>query len=312
MGADINSVDWADLTRMPTKSRIYRRETYFREGLRDTERVLGDRAGEVLRRHALLMVKPDGIAAGKVGAVLDYLSDQGFAVQGVRLPVLHGQLWREMWRYQLTSATIDRLGLNDLIYVGAGLMLLLRDQRPGPLPATMRLASLKGSADLSKQKPGTLRDLLGQRNRNFSYIHVADEPADLVRELGLLLDPAQRLAALAGLAAEGPGPDDAARLDEVLTAERAAVAHRSFATDAATDAVLDALKRSEHGDRAIRLLERMRLGEPVAWIEVAEAVHESGAAVDRWDLATVGASLITCDEPGETKLIANPEPDSWA
>jgi hypothetical protein len=216
-----------------------------------------------------------------------------------------------MWRYQLTSATIDRLALNDLIYVGTGLLLLLRDQRPGSRPATMRLASLKGSADLAKQKPGTLRDLLAQHNRNFSYIHVADEPADLVRELGLLLDPARRLAALTGLTADGPGPDDLARLDELLAAERAAT-HRSFAADAATEAVLDALKRSGHGDRAIRLLERMRLGEPVGWVEVAEAVHRSGAAVDRWDLAAVGASLIVCDEPGETKLIANPDPDSWA
>lgn len=311
MGANINGVDRADLTRMPTKRKIYRRETYFREGLRDAERVLGDRTAEVLRRHALLMVKPDGIAAGKVAAVLDHLAGQGFAVQGARLPVFHGQLWREMWRYQLTSATIDRLALNDLIYVGAGLMLLLRDERPGPLPATMRLASLKGSADLSKQKRGTLRDLLGQHNRNFSYIHVADEPADLVRELGLLLDPAQRIAALTGLAADGPDPADLTRLDHVLTAERAATEHRTFAADAAADAVLDALKRSERGDRAIRLLERMRLGEPVAWIEAAEAVHDSGADVDRWDLATFGASLIVCDEPGETKLIGNPEPGSW-
>jgi nucleoside diphosphate kinase len=297
---------------MRTKRTIYRRETYFREGLRDSGRVLGDRAAAVLHRHALLMVKPDGIAAGKVEPVLDYLTGQGFAVQGVRLPVFGGQLWREMWRYQLTSATIDRLALNDLIYVGACLVLLLRDRRPGPLPATMRLASLKGSADLTKQKPGTLRDLLGQHNRNFSYIHVADEPADLVRELGLLLDPAQRRAALTSLTADGPSQADTARLDEVLAAERAATAHRTFAADAATDAVLDALKRSERGERAVRLLERMRLGEPVGWIEVAEAVHESGAVVDRWDLATVGASLIVCDEPGEAKLIGSPDPDSWA
>lgn len=312
LGATISGIDWAALTRMPTKSEVYRRETYFREGLRDTERVLGADAADVLHRHALLLVKPDGIAAGKVGAVLDYLAEHGFAVQAVQLPVFDGRLWREMWRYQLTSATIDRLTLNDLIYVGTGLMLVLRDRRPGPLPATMRLASVKGSADLSKQKPGTLRDLLGQHNRNFSYIHVADEPADLVRELGLLLDPAQRMATLGRLAAEGPSPADTARLDDVLAAERTAPAHRTFSTDEATHSVLDALKRSERGDHAIRLIERMSLGEPVAWIDVAEAVGESGASVHHWDLAALGASLIACDEPGEPKLIANPDPDSWA
>ncbi|MFI9387094.1 hypothetical protein [Kutzneria sp. NPDC052558] len=71
------------------------------------------------------------------------------------------------------------------------------------------------------------------------------------------------------------------------------------------------------GDRVGEVLRRHALlmvkpDEPVAWIEVAEAVRESGATVDHWDLATVGASLIVCDEPGETKLIANPDPDSWA
>ncbi|WP_116206264.1 hypothetical protein [Amycolatopsis circi] len=60
------------------------------------------------------------------------------------------------------------------------------------------------------------------------------------------------------------------------------------------------------------MLKRLRFGDSVAWVEVAEAVAESGAEVDRWDLAAVGASLIECDEPGEAKLISNPDPVSWA
>ncbi|MFD2474334.1 nucleoside-diphosphate kinase [Amycolatopsis silviterrae] len=302
-------MDWAALTRMPAKRTAYRRETYFREGARDTARMLGDRAAAILRRHALLMVKPDGVAAGKVRPVLDWLAKQGFAVQAVQRPAFTGFRWREMWRYQLTSATVDRLALNDLIYVGSGLLLLLRDERPGPMPATMRLASLKGSADLSKQKPGTLRALLRQHNRNFSYIHVADEPADLVRELGLLLDPAQRREALHGLASDRP--TGLPLLEEALAAEAAATP-RTFDADTAADAVADALKRSEHGSRALQLLERLRFGEAVPWIEVAEAVAASGAEVDHWDLAAVGASLIECDEPGEPKLIGNPDPVLWA
>ncbi|GAA1027506.1 MULTISPECIES: nucleoside-diphosphate kinase [Amycolatopsis] len=308
MGAKIDETDWATLTRMPAKRTAYRRETYFREGARDVARFLGDRAAEVLRRHALLMVKPDGIAAGKVRPVLDWLTEQGFAVQAVQRPEFTGLVWREMWRYQLTSATVDRLALNDLIYVGSGLLLLLRDEQPGPMPATTRLASLKGSADLAQQKPGTLRALLRQHNRNFSYVHVADEPADLVRELGLLLDPAQRREALNGLASSEP--TGLPLLEEALAAEAAAVP-QIFDADAAADAVADALKRSEHGNQALQLLERLRFGESVPWVEIAEAVAASGAEVHRWDLAAVGASLIECDEPGETKLIANPEPVLW-
>ncbi|WP_370938515.1 nucleoside-diphosphate kinase [Amycolatopsis sp. cg13] len=308
MGAKIDDMDWAALTRMPAKRTAYRRETYFREGARDVARFLGDQAPEVLRRHALLMVKPDGIAAGKVRPVLDWLSEQGFAVQAVQRPAFTGLLWREMWRYQLTSATVDRLALNDLVYVGFGLLLLVRDERPGPMPATARLASLKGSADLAQQKPGTLRALLRQHNRNFSYVHVADEPADLVRELGLLLGPAQRREALTGLASGEP--TGLPLLEEALAVEATAVP-RAFDADAAADAVTDALKRSERGGQALQLLEHLRFGESVPWVEVAEAVAASGAEVDRWDLAAVGASLIECDEPGETKLIANPPPVLW-
>lgn len=301
-------MDWAALTRMPAKRLAYRRETYFREGVRDAARFLGDRAAEILRQHALLLVKPDGIAAGKVRPVLGWLAGQGFAVQAVRRPALTGLRWREMWRYQLTSATVDRLALNDLIYDGPGLLLLLRDERPGPMPATMRLASLKGSADLAQQKPGTLRALLRQHNRNFSYIHVADEPADLIRELGLLLDPTQRREVLNGLASSDPA--GLLLLEEALAAEAAAIP-RTFDASAAAEAVADALKRAEHGNPALQLLERLRFGEAVPWVEVAEAVAESGAQVDRWDLAAVGASLIECDEPGEAKLISNPDPAHW-
>ncbi|WP_253838358.1 nucleoside-diphosphate kinase [Actinokineospora globicatena] len=290
----------------------YRRETYYREALRDVERVLGDRATEVLHATALLMVKPDGIAAGKVEAVLDFLADRGFAVVVARRPGFTPLLWREMWRYQLTSATIDRLALNDSVYVGAGLLLLLRDERPDTLPATLRLASLKGSADLAKQRPGTLRDLLRQHNRNFSYIHVADEPADLVRELGLLLDTAQRRGALRALAAgAGPTDEEAAELSRLVTAERAAGTHRSFAPDEAGTAVAAALRRAEGGEHAMKLLEQLRAGAPVGWVEVVEAVRACGAEVHHWDLAALGAGLIVCDEPGERKVITNPAPGSW-
>ncbi|MBB1160271.1 nucleoside-diphosphate kinase [Amycolatopsis dendrobii] len=300
-------MDWAALTRMPAKRIAYRRETYFREGARDIARFLGDRTADIVRRHALLLVKPDGIAAGKVRPVLGWLGEQGFAVQTVQRPDLDGLRWREMWRYQLTSATVDRLALNDLIYRGSALLLLVRDEQPGPMPATMRLAALKGSADPLKQQPGTLRALLHQHNRNFSYVHVADEPADLIREIGLLLDPTQRREALNALVSGAP-----AGLPLLEEALEAAPAPRTFDADEAADAVADALKRAEHGGRALELLERLRFGELVPWIEVAEAVAESGAEVDRWDLAAAGAGLIECDEPGEAKLIANPDPVHWA
>lgn len=62
--------------------------------------------------------------------------------------------------------------------------------------------------------------LLDQHNRSLSYVHVADEPADLIREIALLLDPAQRRETLNGLAAGSP--TGLPVLEQALAAEAAA------------------------------------------------------------------------------------------
>ena len=318
MGEDITTISWQSLTRMPRKSELYDRETHFREGWRHVVSVFGGETEEFLRRSALIMVKPDGIVSGKLAPVHGFLAENGFSVVGVEQPVFSRLMWREMWRYQLTAATDDRLAVNELVMVGTCLLLLIHDEQAGELPATVRLASLKGSADLSKQLPGTLRARLGQPNRILSHIHVADEPADLVRELSLLLEPEEREHALRSFKRGVVSIADQAILDEALVAESTTVS-RKFDAGESFRSVVETLKNTVVSDpevsarnhRTIAELERARAGEQVEWPGLAAALLASGAELDRWDLAMIGANLIVADEPGQAKVIPNPDLALW-
>ncbi|KUL39702.1 nucleoside-diphosphate kinase [Streptomyces regalis] len=308
------TLDWSTLTRSQTKRDLYARETYFREGLCDAEEALG--AGglaTVLRDTALLMVKPDGLAAGKLPPVLEYLTEHGFtpvAVREFRFQPFH---WRELWRYQLTSATLDRLAVNEsLLGAGPALFLLLRGEPGHELPGTVRLSTLKGSATLEAQKPGTLRSLLGQPNRVLSYVHVADEPADLLRELGLLFDVPARRALLDSLACGALTAQDKDALDQAL--ERFAAPTRSLASADALSRVAESVAAAAPGpaaESARHALQRMERGERIGWRAFLADLDAAGACPERWDLAVLGTYFIVYDEPGHPKVLANPEPESW-
>ena len=231
-------------------------------------------------------------------------------------PRLTGFSWRELWRYQLTTATCDRLAVNDLVLCRPALLLVLRHDDPGDLPATVLLASLKGPADVADQRPGCLRALLAQPTKIFSYVHVADEPVDLVRELGVLLDLQARARVLAALRDRTLADADRHVLAEALDEDRRV--ERDMDAPAALKRAADALAALPDGQRstpaADRLradVDRMRAGQRIAWGPFARAVADAGVKLDEWDLALLGASFIAVDVPGEEKMIGSVRPDDW-
>ncbi|GAA3229501.1 hypothetical protein GCM10020256_42590 [Streptomyces thermocoprophilus] len=315
----MGTLDWSELTRSQKKQELYARETWFREGLRDAEEILGpQRLPVVLRETALLMLKPDGLAAARLEPVLKFVTEHDFEVAAVRDFRFEGHHWRELWRYQLTSATLDRLAVNDLILgSGPALVLLLRSGPGHELPATVRMSTLKGSATLEAQRPGTLRSLLGQPNRVLSQLHVADEPADLLRELGLLFGESARRDLYAALASGDLAPRDKATLDRALRDHPAPGRSSPSPTPCAPSPRRSTPPRPAPAgpgpaSAGVRdALARMERGERVAWRPFAAGLKALGARPDRWDLAVLGTYVIEYDEPGHPKVLTNPDPQSW-
>lgn len=306
----MKDAEWGLLTRIPLKAELYGRETYFREGLADTVELM---CPEMLWPIALLLIKPDGLLTGKSPAILRFLRENGFSVVAVEQPVLTGFHWREMWRYQLNCSTTDRLLVNDLVLPGQALLLILRLERDLDVPASVWLSGLKGPSDVSAQSPQCLRRLLKQPNRILSFFHVADEPADVIRELAILLDTAGRRRVLAACMKGDLSDADREVLNRAVeTAQREI---RSPDSQPALARAEDALRGRDEtpAARQIRVdLARMRRGECIAWAPFARAIAAAEINLDRWDLAVLGAQFVVCDEPGKVKQIKGVDPSLWS
>ncbi|WP_406171503.1 nucleoside-diphosphate kinase [Streptomyces sp. NBC_00996] len=310
--------NWSALTRMPVKAYHYQLDTCFREGYSEVQDAFGDRQQEVLHRSALMLVKPDGMATGKLGDIRDFLIEHDFSIVGAELFRFNRHTGRELWRHQHTLASLDRLAVIDIVLQAAPtLLLLLRSHGDHIVPATVHLSSLKGKADISQQAPDSLRSILKRPNRLCSMIHCADEPADLIRELNLLMDPAPRQRLLGRLYEGVPSAVDEELIDRILhsgdfgsvTLDRDGAVRRIRQLAQACAAERPDL--AAPAGRICDWLDGTERGELLPWREFTRVLESLDIKVDVWDLAIVGSSHILEDEPGAIKVIGNPAPGSW-
>lgn len=314
----MRSLSWDTLSRIARKEQLYARETYFREGLADALEILGPASAEALRRTALLMIKADGLISGKAAPIVQFIEEHAFCIRSIAQVILNRFQWRELWRFQLTSATLDRLTVNDLVLTREHLMLILRDDGACEVPATVRLSTLKGPSDVAQQSATCLRRVLGQPNRVFSFFHVADEPADLLRELTILLDSPARRRALLSMISDEFVMHDKERLSALIAdAHRSSrVLHASAALRRVSDALAQAAYSMDDSQadalRAVRSnIVRMERNERIDWGAFVSSLRSAGIQLDPWDLATLGANFIVYDEPGHPKQLTGVDPTLW-
>jgi len=282
---------------MPAKEIAYAREPYFRESLHDASVVLGEQIYQVLQRITFLVYKPEAFAGRRAQATLNFLLNAGFT------PILHThcrfsrQVIREIWRYQLNAATLNKIDISTLsLGVLPAIMILLRDDMPNPeLPASVRLKSLKGSATPCLRKPGTLRATLDAPNRMITFVHTVDEPADVVRELGVFFDRTERRA-IYDAACKGKDDTEASRA--VLEHLVQSVPMCDFDPEHAWERLLASCDSDVQTQLKVAQENYYRTGA-IDW----EALKELCYGMDVWDLITIGTAGITYDEPGYTKEI---------
>lgn len=179
---DVPLTDVEALTGSHEKAAAYRVDPYFRQGMRYT-------TVDVALATTFVVFKPDAIAGRRVGTVLDVLARNNFTLLEAWPFRFSPALIRELWRYQYNVATWARIEVVDLLLSRSeSLFALIRDEqwRPSRDPAACRLAALKGPADPARRRPGHLRTLLNGPTHLFNFIHTADEPADVVREVAAI------------------------------------------------------------------------------------------------------------------------------
>ncbi|WP_106399118.1 AfsA-related hotdog domain-containing protein [Actinocorallia populi] len=259
------------LSALPRKRALFSVDGYFRDGWDDLLAVASD-PWTLLDRHAMLLLTPAAVAGRRLEAALEWLLEQDAVVVAAEPVTLDRHSTRAMWWYRWNAATRRRRELTEAL-ARAGDSLLLAVRLPeAPVPATLRLNDLKGPADPARREPWQLRHRLDDGGSPVDLVHTADEPADLVREFGILLDRRDRRRVYADL---------------VAGADR----------EAGTRALIEELYRRSPGhdlsrDRARR---RRALGEPD----------------EPWDSVVLGAAAADPAAPGGTALLPGVTAAQW-
>jgi nucleoside diphosphate kinase len=277
---------WRLLTSLERKCELYGVDPYFREAAWDAAAVLGDRLYPVLHSTALLVVKPEALAARRLQMILGYIEANNFQLIGYRLLRFSRHVVRELWRYQWNAATIEKMDLADrtLCSFPTGILLGLREVRGSrQVPAAVRLQSLKGAAAPEKRDPGSIRAMLQAPNRMISFVHTSDEPADILRELGVFLDRPERVRFFqllgekvpTGVCEEGVG--ELERVEEaVAPADFDAYAAFTRMIEDASEPLREELVR--HRDRYVET-------GRIDWWRFVDLTRRSGAT--EWDVLAV-------------------------
>lgn len=287
---------WQDLTRTPGKRAAYEKDLYFREAWAEWITVCEGEPTRALTATAILCAKPDAVVGRRLAPMLAYVRTHGFAPFGVAGFSFTRHSMREVWRYDWDVYPADRLSYSTVWYTGAStLAFFLRDGQQSALPASVRLSGLKGNAVATKRTGTELRSALRPPNSVLNFVHVPDEPADIVRELGILFEQGERLALMRMIASRrevDAGADAAAAI--------ASLEQRFAEHDLDAAAALQRMGRAGIlDDSAVRYLSQcMAEGKKLSWHEICSFADPGRAGVDRWDLIAIASELIPLERPG--------------
>lgn len=305
------------LTQDPEKVRYFAGDSYFLEAYEQLATITADPVG-FATRHAMLVIKPDAIVSRSVEPIVDWLREAGFRIVAARRTRITRGGVRTMWHYQLNRATPQRSRLADTI-IGSSdsLVLLLRAEDDGTgVPPSVSLTDRKGPADPARREPGQLRARLGNFGFLLNGVHASDEPADIIRELGILFEDSGRRALCTQALADTDRFDEAAALTRQLYAEVPAQDLR-FAPAAArlTEAVERLLADVGVVPEAVRGELRAFLGgttaDPVSWGPLVELIWRADLPVIGWDLTIVACSALPMTRPQYAQLLRGADPAHW-
>jgi Nucleoside diphosphate kinase len=178
-------------------SKIYRygQESYFQESYRDFKSIFGDQLAGC-HRLTYMLFKPDAFVARSVERTLEVLRALDFRPIAFCELKFDRHKLRELWRYELNIARVERYRLiDDLLCSGPSMLVALEDCAPGQ-DGSARLSGQKGNSDVRKRSPESIRAKIGACENTLNFIHTPDELIDMVREVGVLLEDKVRLALL--------------------------------------------------------------------------------------------------------------------
>ena len=280
------------------KRELFAVDPYFRDAWDDLlERWDSEEATEKLLSLASVIWRPDAIVVRGVRRGLNAIRELGFAPVAAAIFRYDRHTVREGWRYQLNIATRERIDVMDMIMPAADSLyvMLKRTSADTRLPASTYLSSHKGPSLPEQREPHHLRALIGDAQVSvLTYLHISDEPADLIRELGVFFDRRQRLEILKGVDADH---DISAALESMIDHLYAETPEHQLDFTAALDrlkrAALEKQRALDHPSLTalLELCDDLRRGDSRDWKRLLSLLDHSSLSIDYWDRVAIAAPL---------------------
>ncbi len=301
------------LSKDARKRTLYGADIYFREGWADAQRILGDRAADVLSRHGLVLLKPDAVARRVLDPAIDWFETRDAQIVVAEKGGMSTHAMRAMWQYQMNAASPDRLELADnALASDVGLLIIARLPAEA-VPASVRFSDWKGPADPARRQPGELRHGLAGGNFLLNYVHAADEPADVIRELTILLPGrAQRETVLRALGADEPAAGMPERARQHARELEGAIDAHDLELSTAMDYLRGNVPDGPRAAAFLAMLDAVEADEFRDWRALWRAADEAGVPPSRWDRAVVGTHLAEHTTPGVMPILWTVPAELWS
>jgi nucleoside-diphosphate kinase len=138
-----------------------------------------------MTERTLAICKPDSVSAGKAGAILARLEEEGFQIRGLKRLRLAADQAREFYAVHRERPFFEGL----VKFMTEGAVIVAAIERAD---AVAHLRKTMGATDSRKAEPGTIRSLHGtdiERNA----IHGSDSAENAAREIAFFFSGAELL-----------------------------------------------------------------------------------------------------------------------
>jgi len=183
------------------KLRRYVQEPYFQESYIEYIEIANDAAYKLIENKSYILFKPDAAPARCVEQTLSVLAEYGIRAVYATLFKFNRWSWRELWRYELNISTYERYPAIDALLTAGPSLFVILEVSTGELSQSLSVFvnSLKGPSLEADRSLHHLRFRIRARNGVLNHVHCPEDPLDVIREVGVLFDHADRAAILTAL-----------------------------------------------------------------------------------------------------------------
>tara|TARA_R110002110_G_scaffold98919_1_gene253002 strand:- start:2319 stop:3359 length:1041 start_codon:yes stop_codon:yes gene_type:complete len=304
------------------KLALYSKDIYFREAWWD----LCEKWGEPFRieqkfwRLAPIIFKPEAVLSGQIRMGLDLIAGLPLKPIFARAVRYDRHKIRAAWQYQINKATPERLSAMDAILQASEavyVLLIAEEEFAMDVPAIVEICDLKGPAAPKDRRDFHLRSKFDLQDNLVNFFHSVDEPADVIREIGVLFDSKERRAMLDRVESEESCFDELVVLvNQVLARNPKSDLDLSNAVARVMEQVDIHFQRRKASqpaeDRGIRSdLERIANGARGVWPQLSTKLKNEGVSYDPLDGVTIACLSTVMHIEGERAILSSNNIEAW-